>query len=978
MPLILPTELRNRLLARFESADARAFKLVNLIDVLKWSPDRWPAMFQETWEESADHQRKFLKGRLMQYAPWDEQDEEMVRQWLAFISDRTEAPPSGAREMYEFHQLIGSFYPRFINADDAEDPVETMLKLIGEVSQAIKEYGAIDETGELVTLSLNCIEVLSGFYAQRNDILNAVTQANVAVVKAEEAGRADRAMQNRCRSANLLFAGSRNIDEALMQVLPIWETVQDQQPSLDRANLAYTLARGYAQTGDLTETRYFFTAITEDLRAVGLGFDTDDPAAVLTSWLDALPPWEPKINYMFARFNAAALLHSQYATLREISVPLPEGKAFWRQRRERCISILGTLQALQQYQEKVDNQLIAGEPIPDFIPGSSEQLGGSAASFSDWLSSVRIRFGEDDQSEQLGKALYQKLKEDVVREDSINELLVWHLIGEYHTGRGEIEKSATALESAYRLATEANRLEEQLQTLELMVGTYLGPDHINERLEVSLRAIDLIEAARADISTPYQRSAFVQNKYEFYALALKMSWKTQDLNLMLGLMELVKANGYKDALLREGEEAGALKEELSTLHDERMSAAPESLPVIARKRQMLYDTRLLRARGQRSASDYRSASFNRIIESLPADEAVLNYCELIGGIWLVQLIAGGRLLAHEMRVEETWLHAHIASYSGDLPTGYRGRGMTTYKPKYGGVKRNVRLTKRKALAAWLLPDEFREALVGCRHLRICPHHELHAVPFQALPYEEGYLIEQFAVSYLPNLSCLPLEAGNDSKKDAPVVLIGTDQFAQFDGHGLAPLPGALAEVNEISAFYATENVSVLNFTGDAARRGKILDPVAVQAMEACRVVHLAVHGEDLSSESPMDARLFLRDGFLDGFDISLLHLTAEVVVLSACFAGARPQAVRGFEELVADDMYGLQSAFFSAGAGSVLGALWPVDDEAGKLLMVDFHRHLREHGAAEALRQATLTYLRTAPEGRRGSVFWGGFFLVVG
>lgn len=978
MPLSLSPELRNRLLARFEGAEAWAFKLVEKVALYQHSSERWPAFFRESWDNSADHHHLFLQGRLVDYAPWDDQDGEMVRQWLAFIEEQLGEPSGDPQRKLAFHELIGSLYPRFGNAGDTPDPVKTMTELISEVEQAIKEYGDVDEKRDLETLLLNCMEVISVFYEQNNDILQAVAHADMAVIKAEDFGRGDRAMQNRSRSAKLLFVGSRNIDEALNLVLPIWEVVQHKPPSLDRAALAYTLAKGYAQTGDLTEINYFLQKITDDLEALGLGLKTDDAPTTLAAWLDSLPAWEPEGNHTLERFTAAAILHAQYASLREIAVPLPEGKASWAQARERCLDMIETFRELQGYQELVDGHVIAGEPIPAFIPDNSIRLDHAAASFGQWLEVMYEKIETDDQDDTLLKALYDKLKEDVVQEDIVNEMLVWQLIGEFHSGREEVEQSEAALDSAYRLATAANRLEEQLHILKLMVGNYLGADHIAERLDVCLRAVDLIEGARADISTPYQRSAFVQDKYDFYALALKISWKNKDLNLMLGLMELVKAGGYKDALLREGEEAGALKEQLSALHEARMTAAPESLAAIARQRQMLYDTRLLRAREQRVGADFRSASFNRIIEGLAEGEAVLNYCELIGGIWLVQLIAGGRLLAHEQRVDEAWLHGHITAFGGELPAGYRGRGMAVYAPKYGGQNRSNAASKQKALAAWLLPEEFREALVGCRHLRVCPHHELHAVPFHALPYADGFLIEQFAVSYLPNLTCLPFAPKDDANRNAPIALIGTDQFARFDGKELAHLPGALAEVKELADYYATENVPVLNFTGDAARREKILDPATVKSLKDCRVVHLAVHGEDLSPESPMDARLFLRDGFVDGFDISLLKLNAEVVVLSACFAGARAQAVRGFDELVADDMFGLQSAFFSAGAASVLGALWPVDDAAGKVLMVDFHRYLQEYAPAEALRLATLDYLQGAPENRRGSVYWGGFFLVVG
>jgi CHAT domain-containing protein len=93
-----------------------------------------------------------------------------------------------------------------------------------------------------------------------------------------------------------------------------------------------------------------------------------------------------------------------------------------------------------------------------------------------------------------------------------------------------------------------------------------------------------------------------------------------------------------------------------------------------------------------------------------------------------------------------------------------------------------------------------------------------------------------------------------------------------------------------------------------------------------------------------------------------------LVTLSACdTATGKLEGEEGID--------GLAEAFLLAGAKSVVGALWNVDDSATEALMKDFYTHLA-HGQdkAAALRQAKFDYLQRL--GDRPPVFWGPFTLV--
>jgi CHAT domain-containing protein len=98
------------------------------------------------------------------------------------------------------------------------------------------------------------------------------------------------------------------------------------------------------------------------------------------------------------------------------------------------------------------------------------------------------------------------------------------------------------------------------------------------------------------------------------------------------------------------------------------------------------------------------------------------------------------------------------------------------------------------------------------------------------------------------------------------------------------------------------------------------------------------------------------------------------MLLSACNSGQRTVKGRGLAELPGDDVFGLQSALFSAGAHNILGALWPLKDEAACDLTARFHQH---HAAGKppdkALQAAVNDYFEHSP--RHETYYWVAMFL---
>jgi len=93
-----------------------------------------------------------------------------------------------------------------------------------------------------------------------------------------------------------------------------------------------------------------------------------------------------------------------------------------------------------------------------------------------------------------------------------------------------------------------------------------------------------------------------------------------------------------------------------------------------------------------------------------------------------------------------------------------------------------------------------------------------------------------------------------------------------------------------------------------------------------------------------------------------------LVTLSACdTANGKLECEEGID--------GLAEAFLLAGAKSVVGALWEVEDSATEALMKAFYTHLAQgQNKASALRQANLDYLRTSANS--SPVLWAPFTLI--
>ncbi len=333
---------------------------------------------------------------------------------------------------------------------------------------------------------------------------------------------------------------------------------------------------------------------------------------------------------------------------------------------------------------------------------------------------------------------------------------------------------------------------------------------------------------------------------------------------------------------------------------------------------------------------------SRLQSRLHPDQRLVQYLLLDDQGWAF-VASATQLQVIPLGVGRRQLRDTIDRYRELLQLSAAKRGFTLTPdaaPAVGPAGRAAELARN--LSAVLL-EPLRPHLGEVQHLLLVPNGPLHRLPFAALPWDGGFLIQRFRLSSLSSASLLTALPPATSAAVPHLVALA-------DATPDAPLPEAAAEAQAIAQHFSEPDI----YLHDQARRDRLLG----QDLSG-RILHLAVHGQ---ASTPDRTRLRLSDGDLTYSDVTGLRLdAAPLVVLSACETGLGIQ-------LSGDEVVSLANGFISAGARAIVSSLWPVPDPETKQLMQTFYDHrLEGHAAALAAAQRTLIAQSRDP------YYWAGF-----
>ena len=245
-----------------------------------------------------------------------------------------------------------------------------------------------------------------------------------------------------------------------------------------------------------------------------------------------------------------------------------------------------------------------------------------------------------------------------------------------------------------------------------------------------------------------------------------------------------------------------------------------------------------------------------------------------------------------------------------------------------------------------LIEPIHDRLEGATHLIIAPHDYLHHLPFHALRGPNGYLVEEFTVSYAPSATVFALCAQRQPAFAPQSLVLGLpDRLA----------PHIALEAANAAAVLPNSRL----FLGEEATEAALR-----RFGPQSRFIHIATHGL-FRRDNPLFSAIRLGDSHLTLFDLYRLAISAELVALSGCSTGLN--VVVGGDELL-----GLMRGLLLAGAHGVMVSLWDVNDRSTAEFMKSFYQHLGDTGhKAMALQRAMGEIRREYPH----PYFWAPFVL---
>lgn len=255
-------------------------------------------------------------------------------------------------------------------------------------------------------------------------------------------------------------------------------------------------------------------------------------------------------------------------------------------------------------------------------------------------------------------------------------------------------------------------------------------------------------------------------------------------------------------------------------------------------------------------------------------------------------------------------------------------------------------------------------LASVEELVIVPDEVTTGIPYAALKNSltNRYLIEDFVLTVAPSAATyVQTLARAHSANPMRALVVGDPEFEPTLFPDLERLPQAEREARQIAAMYSGADVRL----GAAASRSSVL--AAIGSVDVADIAaHAVLNERDASVSAILLAPGSDGDGLLYVRDIAALNLTrAPVVVLAGCHTASAGKN--------AASVGSLATAFLAAGARTVTGTLWNVDDDMAADISVALHNAMkRGERPSVALRDIQARMLRSSDERSHQAYSWSG------
>jgi hypothetical protein len=231
-------------------------------------------------------------------------------------------------------------------------------------------------------------------------------------------------------------------------------------------------------------------------------------------------------------------------------------------------------------------------------------------------------------------------------------------------------------------------------------------------------------------------------------------------------------------------------------------------------------------------------------------------------------------------------------------------------------------------------------------LTLIPDDSLHGFPFAALIHAGKFLVERYAITLA--FESESSRSSDDESLDKQALIVGV-----ATGHGkmFSPLPGVRLEVKHLKEWLSEFGMPASTLEDEEATKSALLEH-----LPSATLLHMACHGI-FKPDSPDGSGLVLipsseRMEILTLRELSALNLSRlRHVSLSSCWSA---------DNFVLPGRWviSLPETLWRAGAQSVLGHLWKVDDSSAVPFIKRFYENAASHNMDEALRLTQLACLQ--------------------